>query len=144
MYMCIYSYISTWQMDMQIFSLYILQIEIVKFPGPLFRTWINFNPNIDKQLHPLQCVWRNYLSIPKLQWCNHWSFGMDKQFHPILYRACDYLSMLGLELMNVCNVCEEITYPFSNFNGATIEVWEWINNSIPYFTGHVITYPCWE
>ena len=39
---------------------------------------------------------RNYLSIPKLQWCNRWSLGMDKQFHPTLYWTCDYLSMLGL------------------------------------------------
>ena len=37
----------------------------------------------------------------------------------------------------------EITYPFPNFNGATVDVWEWISNFIPHFTGHVITYPCW-
>ena len=37
----------------------------------------------------------NYLSIPKLQRCNRWSLGMDKWFHPTLYWACDYLSMLG-------------------------------------------------
>ena len=36
----------------------------------------------------------------------------------------------------------EITYPFSNINGKTIEVWEWISNFIPHFTGHVITYTC--
>ena len=35
-------------------------------------------------------------------------------------------------------------YPFINFNGATFEVWEWISNFIPHFTGHVITYPCWD
>ena len=29
----------------------------------------------------------------------------------------------------------EITYPFPNFNGTTVEVWEWISNLIPYFTG---------
>ena len=39
---------------------------------------------------------------------------------------------------------DEITYPFPNFNGATIEVWEWPSNFIPYFTGHMITYPCWD
>ena len=38
----------------------------------------------------------------------------------------------------------EITYPFLNFNGATDEVQEWISNPIPYFTGRVITYPCWD
>ena len=29
----------------------------------------------------------------------------------------------------------EITYPFPNFNGSTIEVWEWISNSSPAFIG---------
>ena len=31
---------------------------------------------------------------------------------------------------------------FPNFNGATVEVWEWIRNFIPHFTGHVINYVC--
>ena len=39
---------------------------------------------------------------------------------------------------------DEITYPFPNFNGATVEVREWIINFNPYFTGHVITYPYWD
>ena len=39
---------------------------------------------------------------------------------------------------------DEITFHFPNFNGATIEVWEWISNFIPPFTGYVITYFCWE
>ena len=34
----------------------------------------------------------------------------------------------------------EITYPFPNFNGCTIEVREWISKFIPHFPGHVITY----
>ena len=33
----------------------------------------------------------------------------------------------------------EITYPSSNFNGATVEVLEWISNFVPRFTGPVIT-----
>ena len=36
----------------------------------------------------------------------------------------------------------EITYPFPNFNGTTVEVSEWISNFIPYFITDVITYPC--
>ena len=24
------------------------------------------------------------------------------------------------------------------------EVWEWIRNFVPHFTGHVTTYPCWD
>ena len=40
-----------------------------------------------------------------------------------------------------CKVWDEIAYPFPNFNGATVEVWEWISNFTPLFTGHVISYP---
>ena len=39
-------------------------------------------------------------------------------------------------------VWDEITYPFSNFNGCTVEVWEWISHFIPHFTWHVIIHPC--
>ena len=42
------------------------------------------------------------------------------------------------------NVWDEITNPFPNFNGATVEVWEWISNLIPQFTEHMIIYPCWD
>ena len=30
-------------------------------------------------------------------------------------------------------VWDEITYPFSNFDGCIVEVWEWISNFIPHF-----------
>ena len=36
----------------------------------------------------------------------------------------------------------EITYPFPNFNGATVEVWEWMYYFIAHFMIGVITYPC--
>ena len=39
---------------------------------------------------------------------------------------------------------EEIVYPFSNFNGCTVEVWELISNFMPHFIGHVISYACWD
>ena len=39
-------------------------------------------------------------------------------------------------------VWNDITYPFPNFNGSTIEVWVWISNSIPHFVIGMITYPC--
>ena len=35
----------------------------------------------------------------------------------------------------------EITYPFWNFNGWTVKVWEWISNFTPHFTRHMIIYP---
>ena len=41
-------------------------------------------------------------------------------------------------------VWDEITYPFPNFNGAAVDVWEWISNFILHFKGYMITYPCWD
>ena len=38
---------------------------------------------------------------------------------------------------------DDITYPFPNFNGCTVEVWEWISNFIPPILMDVIIYPCW-
>ena len=40
--------------------------------------------------------------------------------------------------------CEEwdgITYPFPNFSGSTVEVWEWISGFIQDIVIDVITYP---
>ena len=39
---------------------------------------------------------------------------------------------------------DEITYPFPNITGPTIEVWEWIGSSIPHLIMNVITYPHWD
>ena len=44
-------------------------------------------------------------------------------------------------------VWDDISNPFptisiQNFTGCTVEVWKWISNSIPHFTGLVITYRC--
>ena len=41
-------------------------------------------------------------------------------------------------------VWDEITYPFLNVNGATVEVWEWISIPIPHIMMDVITYPFWD
>ena len=38
----------------------------------------------------------------------------------------------------------EITHTSSNCNDTEVEVWEWISNYIPHFTGFAITYPRWN
>ena len=38
----------------------------------------------------------------------------------------------------------EITCPFPNFSGTTVEVWEWMSIFTPHFIMYVITYPCWD
>ena len=45
-----------------------------------------------------------------------------------------------------CKVWGEITYSFLNFNGDTVEGWEWIflSNFVPHIIMDVITYPCWD
>ena len=41
-------------------------------------------------------------------------------------------------------VWDEITYLFPNYNGPTVEVWEWISDFIPPFTGHHSRYHSWS
>ena len=38
---------------------------------------------------------------------------------------------------------EQITYPFPNFNGCAVEVWELISNFVSHFIMDAITYSCW-
>ena len=33
---------------------------------------------------------------------------------------------------------DDFTDPFPKFNGTAVEVWEWISNFIPHFTGYLI------
>ena len=40
-------------------------------------------------------------------------------------------------------VWDEITYSVPNFNGYTVEVWEWISNFTLHFMMDVIIFPCW-
>ena len=68
-----------------------------------------------------------------------------------LWCSCDVIMEKSIPLISAWisnyiyhNMWAEISYPFPNFNGTTVEVWEWIRNFSPYFTGHVITDPCWD
>ena len=39
---------------------------------------------------------------------------------------------------------DEITYPFSNFNDATVGVWERMSNFSPLFIMDMISYQWWD
>ena len=41
-----------------------------------------------------------------------------------------------------CKAGDEITYPFPNFNGCSVDVWEHISNFNPHFIMSVINYSC--
>ena len=49
-----------------------------------------------------------------------------------------YQHGLTVSLAWICNYIyykSGIYFPIPNFNGTTVEVWEWINNFIMHFTG---------
>ena len=50
----------------------------------------------------------------------------------------------GISNHTPCKLWDWITYPFSNFNGFTVGVWELISNFITHFILGVISYPCWS
>ena len=67
------------------------------------------------------------------------------------FKAWSLIYQYGLILIPVWirnyihyKMSEKNTHPLLNFNGETVEVWEWISNCIIFFTGHVITYPWWD
>ena len=45
----------------------------------------------------------------------------------------DGLTLIPAHISN--QVCDEITYPFPNMNGCTVEAWEWTSNFVPHFLG---------
>ena len=61
---------------------------------------------------------------------------------PFYYRGLNLIPAWMCNQMP-SNVWDEITYPFRNFNGCSVENWEWINNWILHFKMGVITYRCW-
>ena len=60
-------------------------------------------------------------------------------FHSALW-CVDHINM-GKLLYIYYKMWDKITYPFPDFNDATFEVWEWINDFTPHM--YVITYPRW-
>ena len=67
---------------------------------------------------------------------------LDTETFGPFYQHCLTLIPARISNYTIYKVWGEITYPFSNLNGCTVEVWEWIINLIPHFTWYVITYPC--
>ena len=77
------------------------------------------------------------------------SAALDGGSVPVGTRGFFY--SFGLTVISACignhmfrKVWDEIIYPFPNYNGATVEVGEWICNFISYFIMDVITQPCWD
>ena len=82
--------------------------------------------------HFQKVLWGNYFQSWEI-WC------FNK--YNVTHRA-PLSNLIGTWISNY-KMWDEMTYPFSNFNGATCKVLQWVSNFIPHFTRCVITYPCW-
>ena len=71
-----------------------------------------------------------------------WTANMNQSYLPLNLNLRNNKPKISNYIHD--KVWNEITYTFSNFNGAAVEVWEWISNFFPQFTAHVISYPCWN
>ena len=95
--------------------------------------------------------------LPKFQdivWLKFWKSWTFPNFRTIsVYIEVNFICLWYTWWENVLlqnsasrnpeKVWNEITLkPFPNFNGAAIEVWEWISNFIPRFIGIKVN-PCW-
>ena len=98
--------------------------------------------NVYRQLDPVVFFRRNVLP-PLWEHINAaWkTFYMYWVLGPLLLT---WFNLIPVWISNHIHyhVWDKITYPFLNFNGATVEDWKWIGNFIPHFAGHIITYPC--
>ena len=77
--------------------------------------------------------------------CDLMRFEFKMSFGRITLHKPGLLNWHGLTLPWISNFIhdygwDEITYAFTNINGCTLEVWIWISNFIPYFTGYVIMF----
>ena len=56
-----------------------------------------------------------------------------------------HFAWIFAELGENCNkVWDKITYPITNFNGFTVEIWEWVSNFISHLIMDVINWPCYD
>ena len=70
-----------------------------------------------------------------------------KSYKEITIRCCHCSNLQLVATGEMTRARQSVTYKVRwnhssilNFNGTTIDVWEWINNLIPLFTGHEIIY----
>ena len=65
------------------------------------------------------------------------NFAMEKSLEKYRLKIIEWQYVLFVHL-----IVQAIEYLMAD--DSTVEIWEWISNFIPHFTGCVITYPCGE
>ena len=92
-------------------------------------TWFNLiQRHLTCPLPLIPSYYRTEITWPYWTICIIWtsrvSFDLLHELTLVATRKCNYMSS---------KLCDEITYPFPNFKGYTIEVWEWISNFITLY-----------
>ena len=76
--------------------------------------------------------------------CRNWFFliindlGVDSQGPFYKHGSTLIPAWISNHMLSI--LWDGIGYPFANFNGFTVEVWEWISNFISHYVMNVITY----
>ena len=80
--------------------------------------------------------WEWYIKFPI-----KYSHGVVLCFAVVFQKFCGFLWDITFSIPTWTSnhmpskVWDEITDPFSNFNGCTVEVWEWLSNFIQHYNG---------
>ena len=103
----------------------------------LYPSYVEFLGHIILYLHFIP-----WLHIEIHKWLG---FILKEAKNIFISHTCSPFYLHGLTLIPTwisshipSKVWDEITYPFLNFNGCTVEVWEWINNFTPHLIMDVI------
>ena len=80
------------------------------------------------------------ISIAKI-WLKIVHSGYEPHFPGVSELSPGLLLLAWISNHMPSKMWDGITYPFPNFNGCTVEVWEWVSNFIPHFIMDVITCP---
>ena len=111
------------------------------------------SPNLDFDLRAPKKTWFGFQNIKTFSLIVFRDFILS--ICNISLQSCGfllgplYLHVITLILARFSNYINgkmwpKVMLPFPNFTDATVEVWEWISNFIPHFTGYVIIHPCWD
>ena len=100
----------------------------------IFHTWTNFNIGAVHCMQARESVKSCCSTLLKF-------YSFDDSFGWAHAPLCNH-GLIPAWKSNLVSgkVSDEITYPFQVFKSATVEVWEWISNSIPHFVKHGCNY----
>ena len=120
--------------------------EWTRYLGPLLLTWFNtlrwrHNDHAGVSNHQPHGCLLNRLNQRKHQ--SSASLAFVREIHrgpvnfphkwPVTRKMFPFDDVIMISKHMSSTVCDEITYAFASFNGASVQVWEYIRNFMPRF-----------